>query len=155
MTLPPTDDVSVLSEYVFNLLDGRKADIGVIDCWFSDDASTKLPHTPALTVEPGTKTREYNGAPRRVMNTMDVYIMIYHDKIADVQDNARNAIRRAEAVEAVLHEDAQLEGLVIDSMVISNEPGTAQRGTGGSLMSASRLTFRARSQTLLPYSAIT
>jgi hypothetical protein len=151
MTLAPTDSIYVYTNYVFELLDGRKAELGVQDVWFGDDASTKLPRTPAITVEGAPKSREYNGAPRRSMNTMDMYVMVYHDKIADVQENARNAMRRAEAVEAVLHEDAQLGGLVIDSMVISNEPGTADRG--GSLMSASRLTFRARSQTLLPYSA--
>jgi hypothetical protein len=149
--LPPTDNILVYADYIYQLLLDRKAELGLIDVWFGDDASAKLPHTPAATVEGAPKAREYNGAPRRTMNTMDLYVMIYHDKIADVQDNARNAMRRAEAVEAVLHEDAQLNGLVIDSMVISNEPGTADRG--GNLMSASRLTFRARSQTLLPYSA--
>jgi hypothetical protein len=150
-TLSPTDSVFTYADYIFQLLDDRKATLGVQDVWFGDDVSSKLPRTPAITVEGGTKTREYNGAPRRSMNTMDLYVMIYHDKIVDVQENARNALRRAEAVEAVLHEDAQLQGLVIDSMVISNEPGIADRG--GSLMSASRLTLRARSQTLLPYSA--
>lgn len=150
-TLPPTDSVYVYTNYVFDLLTERKAELGLIDVWFGDEASAKLPHTPAATVEGAPKSREYNGAPRRTMNTMDLYVMVYHDKITDVQENARKAMRRAEAVEAVLHEDCQLNGLVIDSLVVSNEPGTADRG--GNLMSASRLTFRARSQTQLPYSA--
>jgi hypothetical protein len=151
MPLAQTDDVYVYSNYVYTLLNAQKVALQIVDVWFGDDASAKLPHTPAITVEPGSKTREYNGAPRRSMNIMDLYIMVYHDKIADVQENARNALIRAEAVEAVVHADAQLGGLVIDSLVISNEPGIAERG--GSLMSASRLTLRARSQTLLPYSA--
>jgi len=152
-----TDNVDVFNQYLFDKLVDHQADLGMQDTWYGDQE--KIPRTPCVAVEAGPKNRELNGSPRRFMVTLESYIMIYHDKIQDTQENARQAQKRAEAVEAVLHADAQMRtdpgdgnsGLVIHSFVMSNEPGYVTRG--GNLMSVSRLTFRATSQVMLPYSA--
>jgi len=154
-----TDRVDVLNDFLFNLMVDHQADLGFLDIWYGDQ--DKIPRTPALAVEAGPKSRELNGAPRRMLVTFESYFMIYHDQIQDTQENARKAQQRGEAVEAVLHADAQMltdpedgnSGLVIHSYVSANEPGAVLRNNG-SLMSVTRLTFRAQSQVMLPYSAM-
>lgn len=151
-----TDSVAVFAEAVFEKLLANQATLGLQDTWYGDQE--KIPRTPCQTVEAGTKHRELNGAPRRTLVSIEVYVMVYHDQIQDVQANARAAQARAEQVEAVLHSDPQWRtnpadastGLVIHSFVTANEPGYVRRNNG-SLMSASRLTLTATSQVQLPY----
>jgi hypothetical protein len=145
MTL--TDQVDVYTNAVWSLLNVNKSPLGLQDVWMGDQE--RLPRTPCVSVEPGMKLRELNGVPRRYQVQLEAYVMIYMDRIQDTQNNERQVLVLAEAVEAVLHADETLGGLVIDSAVVESNPGYVNRG--GTLMSAVRLTFRAMSMKMLPY----
>lgn len=143
-----TDKISVVSQAVHDLLEENKVGLGLADVWYGDQE--KLPQTPAACVEAGTKTRDLNGSPRRTQVIMEVFIIVYHERVSDSEENQKKSELLGEAVEDLLHQNEDLSGLVIHSMVISNEPGYVVRG--GAQIKASRLTFQCTSQTMLPYS---
>lgn len=142
-----TAKVSVVATKVHDLLEENKVSLGLQDIYYGDQ--DKIPRQPAC-VEAGSKGQELNGAPRRTAVTMEVFVIVYHEKVADNEENQRKAELLAEAVEDLLHQDSALDGLVIHSMVTSNEPGYVVRG--GAQVKASRLTFQCTSQTMLPFS---
>lgn len=146
MTL--TDRTDVITEAVFDKLVVNKSALGLQDVWYGDQ--DRMPRTPACAVEPGPKARQHNGTPRRFLVEIDVYVMLYVEKIQDTQENEREMVRLAEETEEVLHSDARLGGLVVHSFVLTSEPGYVTRG--GTLLRATRLTFRTTSQKQLPYS---
>lgn len=142
--------IDSLEEYTLTVhekLDGNKSLMDVENVHLGDQ--DRLPKTPCLSVEPGNKSREYNGTPRRFAIQLDAYVMVYIEKVQDVAANVRLLLHTMELVETVLHADSTLGGRVISSFVADVEPGYAARG--GTLMRAGRLTFRALSQKQLPY----
>lgn len=145
MTL--TDQVDVFTNAVWSLLQANKESLGLQDVWMGDQ--DRLPRTPCCSVEPGMKMRELNGVPRRYQVQLEAYIMVYLDRIQDTQNNQRQVLVLSEAIEAVLHSDSTVGGIVIDSVVVESNPGYVSRS--GTLMSAVRLTFRGMSQKMLPY----
>lgn len=145
--MPLTDQVDVFTNAVWSLLEANKSVLGLHDVWMGDQ--DRLPRTPCVSVEPGMKQRELNGIPRRYQVQLEAYVMVYMDRIQDTQNNERQVLVISEAVEAVLHSDSTVGGIVIDSAVVETNPGYVNRG--GTLMSATRLTFRAMSQKMLPY----
>jgi len=63
-----------------------------------------LPETPAVCIEPGTKTRTLAGAPDMTELDIDVHIFLYHSAVGDEQQQARrDTIEFAEAIEKFLH----------------------------------------------------
>jgi hypothetical protein len=120
--------------------------LGFQDVWLGDQA--KVPRTPCVSVIPGPKSQIYDSAPRRILAVTEVYVMVYHDRIEDTQENIRAAMALAEETEKVLHGDAQMGGLAIASLVTANDPGYVTRG--GNQMSVSRLTFQVTSKAILP-----
>jgi len=144
-----TDDLQLVTTEVHRVFEENKVALGLQDIWYGDQ--DKLPRMPCATIESGPKNREYNGVPRRTQVVMDVYVIIYHGRVADGQVNQKNAEQLAEKAENLLHQTEDLNGLVIDCLVVSNEPGYVVRG--GAQTKASRLTLRCTSQKMLPYSA--
>jgi len=130
------------------IIDDAKGALGLKDVYYADQ--NRIPRTPAVCVEPAEKTRELNGAPRRALTIMRVYILVYHNPITSSQVAAQETDSLTEALETVLHADAHMNGTVIDSMVKTIEYGYAQRNN--SLFRTSRLLFEARSQAILPSS---
>lgn len=148
-TLQLTDRVDVLTQYVQGKLEDNKSYIEVQDVWLGDQ--TRFPRTPCLSVEPGPKSRESNGAPRRYAVMLDTYITLYVEKIQDASANTLLLIQTAERIEEVLHADNRLGGLVIESFVAQVEQGVAVRA--GTELKACQLTFRSLSQKMLPYAS--
>jgi hypothetical protein len=144
MTL--TDSIEATTEFTQAKITAAKADLGLADVWRGDQQ--KLPRYPACCVIAGPKNRELNGMPRKTLVTLEMYVQIYHGAVSDVQLNDTIATTLTEAVETLLHADSTLGGLVIDSMVNNIEPGYANKA--GTLVRATRLTFLATSQVLLP-----
>lgn len=142
-----TDKISTIGQYLFDLLDANRVDLGLKGVWYGDQE--KIPETPAVCVEMGPKNGELNGVPRRRLVVIDAYIILYHERIQDEQENQRQSELKAEQVEDLLHQDDTLGGLVIHSMVTTSEPGYVQRG--GAKVKASRLTLQCTSQKTLPY----
>lgn len=142
--------IDSLEEYtlaVYERLDSNKSLVNVEDVYLGDQE--RVPRTPCLTVEPGTHSRDYNGAPRRVAVSFEAYIMVYVQKIQDSAANVKLLLATVKLVEQVLHADNTLGKRVISSYVAEVEPGYATRDK--TLMRAARLTFRAASQKMLPY----
>lgn len=143
-----TDKVSVVATKLLDLLEENKVSLGLLDVWYGDQ--DKLPRQPAACVEAGSKSRDLNGVPRRTQVIMEVFVIVYHERVSDAEENQRKSELLSEAVEDLLHQDSALDGLVIHSMVTSNEPGYVVRG--GAQVKASRLTFQCTSQKMLPFS---
>jgi hypothetical protein len=145
----PVDDMVVLLNTIKGILDTNKVALGVQDVWLGDQ--NKLPRTPAICLEPGTKRRELDGLPRKTLVEASFFVLIYWGAVQDVQMNLTDSMTLAESVEAVLHADAQLGNTVIHSMVTESDPGFVMKA--GTLTRATRLTFTITSQKMLPYSA--
>lgn len=147
--MPLTDRLDVLGTYVKDLLIANKTSLGLQDVWYGDQNT--LPKTPSACVETGAKRRTYNGAPRRFQIDFEIYVLLYMERIQDLQKNRAEAETLAESVEAILHQDATMGGLAVDSYVAANEPGYTNRNRA--LVSTIRLTLYVKSQRMLPSDA--
>jgi hypothetical protein len=146
-----TDSLVTLAKYVFEKLDDAKAQLKLEDVYYGDQA--KIPRTPTVCVEPGTKRRNLEGAPRVTRNTMDVMLLVYLMKIGGTTQTTRQEVDEiAESIEGFLHTDPQLNGLAIHSYVTLLESGYADRG--GTLFRTARLTFEVDTKTLLPLGGV-
>lgn len=138
---------SELVDYTIQLLTDH-LELGLQDVFYGDQDF--LPRSPAACVEPNNKKQELKGAPRRTEVTLSVYVIVYFSHIRDTEVNRRDADLLSEAIEAVLHLDAQCGGRVIHSMVTENASGWATKSS--TPIRASRLSFEATTQAQLPYS---
>ena len=132
-------------DYTIALLKAHP-ELGLLDVFYGDQDF--LPRNPAACVEPNRKAQQLKGAPRRTNVDLSVFVILYISAISDTQKNRRDADVLSEAVEVVLHLDAQCAQQVIHSLVTSNESGWATKS--GTPIRASRLTFEATSQDQLP-----
>lgn len=150
VSLPCTDSQYVVADYLFTMLRTAKGLFtpAIREVFYGDQK--RIPETPALTVAASEKRRALVGAPRRVENTFHVFINLFVFNVRDVALNHREADQLAEAVEAKIHEDVALGGLVIHSMVMLNESGFLNRDN--SQFRGNRLVVEATSRTLLPMS---
>jgi hypothetical protein len=146
MTQLLTDSLTVVTDYVHALVLTNKDTLGLADVWYGDRG--KFPNYPCATVEAGGKTRELNGAPRKTLVELEVGIVVFHGEVRLLEDNYRDSVLQAEAVEALIHMDKDLGGNVVHAMVTRFDPGYANRG---GLLRATRLTINATSQKMLPY----
>lgn len=134
------------TDYLVTLLEGGS--LGLTDVYYGDQ--TNIPRTPSACVDSGEKGRELNGAPRRMMVTLEVYILIYHFKVDSAESNQRNADLLAEATEDLVHQDAKMGDRAIHSFVKRVESGYAVRGRD--TFRASRMTVEIMQQEQLPSS---
>lgn len=135
--MPHTQSLETVTQAFVDLLNLNKVTLGLTDVWYGDQEM--IPRTPAAAVESGQKTRELSGAPDVTTNRFTVFILVYMAKIQDVQTTRKAADQLAESIEALVHQDNTLGGLVIFGMCTSVEPGYAIRG--GTLMRAARITW--------------
>ncbi len=143
-----TDSLYKVTDYLFTLLDTNKGTFTppVEDVYYGDQE--RFPRTPAITVASSHQPRELEGAPRRIKNTFEVLVNIFFSDVRDVELNHRAADQLAEQVVAKIHEDIVFGGLVINSLVVSNEAGFLNRKN--SQFRGSRLVVQAMSKTFLP-----
>lgn len=167
-----TGDIELINRFLFDQLDGNKASftdgIQTVQAVYYGDQE-KLPVTPCICVESGEKNlgipRRYigSGGTRQMDVQMNVYILVYHSNIKDVQYNRQQNDKLVGTVEAFLHSNMHLkdrpiggdpvEGSdtdrVLDSYCIVTEPG--YRGFNErTIVRGSRITFQIRSQVTLP-----
>ena len=138
-----TDQAVNVSQAIYDILFLNKQELGIEDVWDGDEQL--IGKYPSLCVIQGEKTRELTGAPFRTDNNFNVFVMVYHGAVRDSQLNYRDANTLAERVEALLHQDKTLGGIVVHGFVVSIEPGVVDRGT---LQYVSRLTWRGLTKTL-------
>lgn len=117
--------ISVIANFMFDLMVTNQDALGFADVWFGDQG--KLPRTPALCIVPGNKARALEGAPLRTRVDYLIYLMVYHEAVQEVQTQLQETITLAEAVENLLHQDLSFGGNLQHSMVTNTEPGFAVR----------------------------
>jgi hypothetical protein len=142
----PTDSLEVFTGAVFDLVVANKVALGVVDVFYSDQ--WRVPRTPSICVQASRKNREVVGAPRRIRNTFETFILIYHSKVTEIQESARDVDVMADDLEALVHADLTFGGLVTTSMVVLNESG--YRPKPDTLFRGVRLTVQGQSTTYLP-----
>lgn len=154
MTAPggATDSFYVFTKAIQTIVEGVKEEFEIADIWYGDQK--QIPRTPTVCVVADGKTREIQGAPRRSRNNLKCYLVLYHSKIQDVQKNSEEVDQLAERLEAEIHKDPTLGGLVIHSLVSAVDAGEITRlvNTTTTLFRASRLTVEGFSKTMLPMS---
>jgi hypothetical protein len=146
--MPLTNQLKPVADFLEALLETNKGALGLQDVFYGDQ--NRIPRTPTACVDPGEKRRQLNGAPRRTQLDIVIYILVYHNAVTNVEVLAKTNDKLSEDIETVIHVDAQMGGLLIDSMVTNIEFGYASRGK--TLYRVSRLTVEGRSQAQLPSS---
>jgi hypothetical protein len=146
--MPLTNQLKPVADFLEALLETNKGALGLQDVFYGDQ--NRIPRTPTACVDPGEKRRQLNGAPRRTQLDIVIYILVYHNAVTNVEVLAKTNDKLSEDIENVIHLDAQMGGLLIDSMVTNIEFGYASRGK--TLYRVSRLTVEGRSQAQLPSS---
>jgi hypothetical protein len=148
VTGPLTDQVETVANYILAAIDGNKANFPtpVIDTFYGDQEL--LPHTPAICVIPSVKTREFQGASLMTLNIFEIMVMVYFDKVTDVQQNLHSCATLSDAVETFIHGDLTLGGNVTSVLCTQSELGITTRQ--GALMVAARQMYRAQSKTRFP-----
>lgn len=146
--MPLTNELKPFAEFLETLLVNNQGSLGLADIYYGDQ--NRIPRTPTACVDPGEKRRDLNGIPRRTDIRLTVYILLYHNPINAIETITRQSDALAEDIETLIHMDAQMGGLVIDSMVTTIEFGYQTRGNN--LYRVSRLTVEGRSQVQLPSS---
>jgi hypothetical protein len=137
-------------DYIIQKLKTNSDALGIEseDVYYGDQA--RLPRSPAICVEAGTKTKNLGAtaAARRTDNTFVIFIMIYHGEVRSPQLNVRDADRRAEMVELLLDQDPRLAGLVIHGYVTEVTSGI--RSKANSPYRSSRVRYEGMSKTMIP-----
>lgn len=105
--------------------------------------------TPLVCVVPGSKARVLQGAPRKTEVNFELVVIVYLGRLADTEATLQASDAAAEAVETRLHSNQTCGGIVIHSLVTDLTSGVTNKG--GNLIRATRLTWTAKSQVLLPY----
>ena len=116
----------------------------------------RIPATPSICIDPGDKTRSLAGAPNMTLNEFEIYVIIYHNKIQEMQLTRKEADQLAYEVEFMLHQDLQLKtnpsdvnsGLLIHGFVNKVEPGYTTKAN--TTYRSTRLTYYGQNKTSLP-----
>lgn len=146
--MPVTDSELAITQYWLGKIKTDYATLGfnqAEDIFFGDQE--KVPRTPSLCLEPGTKTRDIVPPSASTMNSLSVVFILYHSPVKENQQARIELLTFAEALEAYLHQDLQAGGLVTYGYVTSLEPGYVVRGN--TLMHAARMTWEGQSKTRL------
>jgi len=126
MTLTLSDSLFDFSDYLFTILVDNQPELEIAEVTFGD--VTQIIKTPLVCVEPVSKSRELAGAPRAAQTELEAHVLLYHSRVSDSQDTAREVLQWAEGIETKIHQDRKLGGLVTHSMVDNMEAGYVVRG---------------------------
>jgi hypothetical protein len=143
-----SDSLYDIAKYVQTLIETNQTSLNITDVYYGDQ--DKIPRVPTACVDTGVKRRQLAGAPRRTQVDVDLYVMVYTAAVASQEVNREQDDLIAENIETLIHQDATMNGLVIDSLVSDVEYGYALRSN--SLFRTARLTVTARDLVQLPSS---
>ena len=137
-----TSRASIIGQYIVTKFE-EDTSLGFEAVYYGDQ--DLIPHTPTMCVDTGITGRELAGAPFRTINHIQIFLLIYHSPMSNSQKSRLECDQFTEAVVAKMHEDLNLNGLVIHGYCTSLEPGYATRG--GALLRASRITWEGLTKT--------
>lgn len=149
--MPLTKSLSEVADIFYNKFVDNQQAYGIHSVFYGDQ--DRLPGTPCVCLEPDIKAKSLNGAPRRVLVIMTLYVLIYFSAVGSPQDNRHDADAFAEDLEDLIEKDPYLlddvgAKRVIHCYVTNNESGYVRKGS--SIMRSSRLTISVESQAQLP-----
>jgi len=143
-----TSDPTIIADYILNKIETNKGTFRIpVSVTFYGDQD-RLPSTPAVCVEIGDKQRGLEGAPDMTRNELEVFILVYHNKVQNIEDTRRECDQIAFDIEHLLHQDLQLGGLVIQGYCTGHESGYTYKAN--TLYRSARLTWRGINKTRLP-----
>lgn len=148
--MPLTDDIVLVADALKLIVESTKPTLKIKDVYYGDQE--RIPRNPSVCLETGETSRELNGAPRRVAVSMTVYLMVYHNALkAGAAGQRRENDMLAKLLQDELHknEHKDLGGLIVHGFCTRAEAGWQQKSDG--LWQATRITYEAQSQVLLPY----
>jgi hypothetical protein len=119
-----SDSLVDVTEAIETYINGLKEELGILRVFYGDD--TLIPETPAISIIPESKDRTLSDTGHMSTITLKVGIVIYHSKLDSPSVTRKQCDELAELVEAKLHLDKKLGG-VIYGYVKSMEPGVATR----------------------------
>lgn len=93
----------------------------------------RIPDVPSAAVAPGPRSRNFNQTGLQYEIAGDLYVMVYHGLIDDLQTITKEADQLVETLEATINGARKLptsggDARVIHSRVSSIDPGFANRG---------------------------
>jgi hypothetical protein len=141
-----SDSLVTFGQYIYDMLVQNQTPLGLEAVFYGDQI--KIPVTPTACVDTGTKARAYDGVPRRTMNQVTGYVIVYHSLVQDIQKTRKEVDQLAEAIETLIHADSTFAGNFIDTLVTQIESGYMNRSQVQ--YRSSRLTVTGRSQSQLP-----
>jgi hypothetical protein len=83
----------------------------------------------------------------RARDIFKVIINVHHGRLQDAATNHRQCMERAELVVAKIHEDKQLNGLVVHGWVVQEQYGISR--TQQSLLWTTRLDWQGQSEVIV------
>lgn len=120
--------IDEMCEAIVGLLENRREDIGLAAVYYGDQEL--IPEFPAVAVEPAPKSRSIRSTHEYEIR-LRVTVFIHHEKIQSSQLTRKQTDALAEDVEVALHEDRSFGGMLINSFVVSSDPGVSLRRTAG------------------------
>jgi hypothetical protein len=141
-----TGSLKVIATYYYDLLNANATTLGLKAVYYGDQ--DHIPVSPVVCVEPEGKNRTLVRIGRGTDVEFSLYLLVYGASIRDPQTNRSDIDDLAERIEALIHQNERLDGLVVTSLVTRVESGYATKSNA--IMRASRLTIEARSQERLP-----
>ena len=120
-----TDSLVAVVDAQIALLKDNAGLLGLQAVYYGDQ--NLINTVPCVTVEGADKSRDLQTTSERTRNVLRTLMMVYYSRMQPLEETQRDVEVLAEQVEALLHEDRTLGGLVIHGFVSSIEPGYARR----------------------------
>ena len=145
--MPHTDQLVTIVDYVKAKMETNAVALGLVDVYYGDQ--NLIPQTPAVAVEGLAKVRNLREGTtsHRTFNTFRVLLMVYLSRLDNNETTQRDVELKAEAIEALLHDDVTMGGNVIHGFVTDIEPGRAMRSNV--LLRAARMVWQGQTLTRL------
>ena len=122
--------------------------LGIADGGVFYGDQERIPASPAVCVEPNTKKVSLYGAGRMTEVFLEVYLLVYHSEIRDLQSNRRDADRLAEDIATLVNTDGTFFGLAIHCYVTEMQSGYSNKQN--TTLRSTRITFQVETQERLP-----
>lgn len=150
-----THKLSVVAQRIFDLIDANKVSLTLDDVFYGDQ--DKIPGGRTACIEPVQKQTPMDGVPDMVRNEFTVVILIYLEKVIELQNLRKECDLLAEAIEDLLHLHLDLDdnahtpnsGIVIHGWVVENMSGYSYKDNR--LVRSARLTWQGKSKTSLRF----
>ena len=75
-----TDKISEVGQALQDYIEAGKDQLGLLDVWYGNDVGA-VPQTPAVVIEPGTKSRSRSNTGHVTINQFVVDITIFHSRL--------------------------------------------------------------------------